>query len=158
MYESHPNAIPHLDGIRDNSMGDVFCPWKVKNEPKEEFDDNGFSDNDSHDETFYIPETDTKDYQKDVKLEDDIGDNDEAENNGDDGSENNQNNSILVCDVCDLVFSKRGNLKYHKRSVHEGKKIYKCHMCVKAFTTETILQNHLDALSSHSTKFTAINR
>ena len=65
MYESHPNAIPHLDGIRDNSMGDVFCPWKVKNEPKEEFDDNGFSDNDSHDETFYIPETDdTKDYQK----------------------------------------------------------------------------------------------
>ena len=157
MYESHPNAIPHLDGIRDNSMGDVFCPWKVKNEPKEEFDDNGFSDNDSHDETFYIPD-DTKDYQKDVKIEDD-DDDDEAENNDaadGDGSENQS--SIFVCDVCDLVFSKRGNLKYHKRSVHEGKKVYKCHMCVKAFTTETILQNHLDALSSHSTKFTAINR
>ena len=152
MYESHPNAIPHLDGIRDNSMGDVFCPWKVKNEPKEEFDDNGFSDNDSHDETFYIPETDnTKDYQKDVKIEDGVSDDD------DDDTENNQN-SILACDVCDLVFSKRGNLKYHKRSVHEGKKVYKCHMCVKAFTTETILQNHLDALSSHSTKFSAINR
>lgn len=56
--------------------------------------------------------------------------------------------STLKCDTCKALFTTRGSLTKHVRTVHEGEKPYRCQECSKAFTRSCNLILHVK--SKHS--------
>ena len=50
------------------------------------------------------------------------------------------------CDICDKVFSLKGNLKKHTDSAHEGKKPFKCNICTSSFSEKGSLNRHIESI------------
>ena len=49
------------------------------------------------------------------------------------------------CDVCDTAFSAKQDVDRHIKSVHEGRK-FKCNECGKAFSRKEILNGHIEKI------------
>ena len=47
------------------------------------------------------------------------------------------------CDLCNKSFTQAGNLKRHKRIVHEGRKGYECDICKKTYREVQSLKVHI---------------
>ena len=47
------------------------------------------------------------------------------------------------CNICDTSFTKKGNLKKHVASVHEGKKPFQCNICDASFAQKALLKKHV---------------
>jgi KRAB domain-containing zinc finger protein len=47
-----------------------------------------------------------------------------------------------VCDVCGKLFTSVYYMKFHKRTIHEGLKLFACSICSKDFGTLTALRKH----------------
>ena len=45
------------------------------------------------------------------------------------------------CDICQKIYTRRGNLNYHKKTVHQNMKV-KCNICFKEFTQQSNLNRH----------------
>ena len=51
-----------------------------------------------------------------------------------------------ICQVCDVVFSQKGNLNVHIAAIHEGKKSFNCDICNTQFTSKHGMKGHISAI------------
>ena len=63
-----------------------------------------------------------------------------------------ENKNVIKCKDCDSIFTGKNirqcesNLKIHIRHVHEGKRIFSCSMCEKAFWHPYALNRHINCV------------
>ena len=50
------------------------------------------------------------------------------------------------CDICDYIFSLKGNLNQHAASVHKGKKPFKCNICDATFSKKGLMKRHFSKI------------
>ena len=154
-YQVHPESVKFLSNINDNSLSDVWCPWKEHfieiEEPvhwKHLIDDNAEIDEagtllnvngmiyhkcDMCNKAFPQP-TSLKKHVKYVH-----------------GGLKNKKRSISYhnsakqyqCDHCDKSFKQSGDLKKHIKEIHLQLKDHNCPQCPKAFCRAYQLKKHM---------------
>eukprot|EP00092_Neocalanus_flemingeri_P036870 GFUD01040132.1.p1 GENE.GFUD01040132.1~~GFUD01040132.1.p1 ORF type:complete len:761 (+),score=93.35 GFUD01040132.1:160-2442(+) len=72
--------------------------------------------------------------------------------NSDKALEETQPKNVFNCDVCNKLFSRRGNLDAHK-IIHSGYKKHKCDKCGKQYSTVSNLNQHLQVHTDHQKEF-----
>ena len=48
------------------------------------------------------------------------------------------------CDICDIKFTAKRNLKRHITKVHEEKKSFECPLCLERFSRKGAMKIHID--------------
>ena len=51
--------------------------------------------------------------------------------------------NAFKCEICEKIFSQKGNMNKHIALIHEGKNAFKCEMCEKAFLQRVACINTL---------------
>ena len=68
-----------------------------------------------------------------------------SDSNNKSASDQNEN-KIFKCELCQYFSFKRGHLKVHITSIHEGKKPFKCEFCDKAFSQKSKMKIHIASI------------
>ena len=55
------------------------------------------------------------------------------------------------CTICKISVESRSGLKYHVKSVHEGKKPFKCVICDSFFQSKALLKRHVSHVHEKNT-------
>ena len=57
---------------------------------------------------------------------------------------NEQNEKILLCEICEKSFKKKVLLNFHIKNIHiHGTNEYKCNICTRSFNVKNLLQKHI---------------
>ena len=59
----------------------------------------------------------------------------------------------LICNIFDVAFSQKQNLKGHIESVHKGEKPFKCNICDAAFARKQNLIGHIESVHGEMKPF-----
>ena len=151
-YDFHPNSIPFLVNIKDESLQDVIFPWdtkEIKKEPevsiteidigdiktevvKEELNDDYYI----HDPEYTNPENVNmefhcavcnKDFPTQIKYKYHI---------------KTVHGESVKCEKCNKVYKSLKYYKKHFRYAHEGVKNYNCKLCNVKFSNSSQLNDH----------------
>ena len=117
----HPESIEFLANIKDDSLMDVICPWKLIEIKKEEVTDNH--------EVAIDPLIDPYMVEVNIKME-------QTEQ-----CSKIKQNDYVDCGICGKSM-KNYYLSTHVKTVHEGRKDHKCSFCGKCYTQKSVLNQH----------------
>ena len=148
-YDFHPNSIPFLINIKDESLIDVNFPWDVKDIKKEpEVELTETKENEE------IKTEIVKEESKDNNVDDDYYIDDPDYTNPEDMNTDfhckkcdkyfpskikhknhvrNAHGESVKCEKCNKVFKSQHNYRKHVKYIHEDVRNYKCKLCDKAF-------------------------
>ena len=163
-YDFHPNSIPFLVNIKDESLTDVIFPWdakEIKREPeveiteintenikteavKEEFNDINedcfmqFSEYLNPDDIInaeFFCEKCNKYFPTNIKLQNHI---------------KKAHGETVKCEKCNKVYKSLENYRKHVKYSHEDVRDFECKVCNKKFHQTSVLKGHMSQV--HGTK------